>query len=310
MFEGMTNGLEILKESVSVLFKYPVFAVPLLLVWALIAPTVLYFYFFFDAEGMRTDTLLGIVFVVIYFYSLLFTFSAMILLELMQQHETGRKLNLMGALSETLRKDIIGILVISLLWAIVWFALTVIQAMLSRKKKSGARPEPTPAEAAGVLSGTSGGGFSWLQLGIKMIQKLVRMGVYLVLPAIAWEDRGAWSAIKRGTDVLRGRIGEFMTAYAGSGVAGTIVFLPASAAYVIGHNANWPDYAWYIVIFYTACAWAFSMYLEQMSMALLFLWHKKWEAVAKKAQEKGLPAPALNDVPKPSLLDDMPDLAD
>jgi len=310
MFEGISNGIAILKDSVEVLFKHPVFAVPLLAVWVIIAPTVLYFYFFFDADKLGLGQILALLFAVIYFYSLLFTFSAMMLLELIQQHETGRKPELGGALSETLSKDIVGMLVISLLWAVVWFMLTVIQAILSsgKKKRGASRPPPSPQEAARVLSG-SAGGFSWLGLGINMIKKLVRMGVYLILPAIAWEDRGAWDAIKRGASVLRSHVAEFMTAYAGSGIAGAIVFLPAVLVFWFESKVHFPDYVWYAVIFYTACAWVFSMYLEQMSMALLFMWHKKWEAAAKKAQEKGLPMPALNEVPKPSLLDDIPDLA-
>jgi hypothetical protein len=45
-----------------------------------------------------------------------------------------------------------------------------------------------------------------------------------------------------------------------------------------------------------------------MNMALLFMWHKKWEAASQKAQAAGKPIPAMSEIPMPSLLDDIPDL--
>jgi len=305
MFEGIKNGLNIFGQSAQVLFKYPVFAAPLLIVWLIMAPVVLYFYFFFSGEGMSTGSLLLVVFGTIYFYSLLFSFSCVVLLELIQQHETGKQMDLGAAIGETVSKDMIAIFVISFFWAIVWFILTVIEALLSRKKR-GSKPAPSTQEAARVLSGQAGT-FSWLGLGIKMIKKLVRMFIFLVLPAVAWEDRRAIDAFKRGFSVLKSHVAEFMTSYAGSGIAAALVFLPPAIFFYVFRDSA-PDYMYYIVIAYAAAAWVFSMYLEQMNMALLFMWHKKWEVAAQKAEADGKPAPAMNEIPMPSLLDDIPDL--
>jgi hypothetical protein len=306
MFEGIKNGLNVFSQSIQVLFRYPVFAAPLLIVWLLMAPVVLYFYFSFSGEGMPTEWLLLILFGLIYFYSLLFSFSCVVLLELIQQHETGKQMSLGAAISETFSKDLVAIFIISFLWAIVWFVLTIIDAILSRKKR-GSSPQASPQEAARVLSGQSGGAFSWLGLGIKMIKKLVRMFIFLVLPAVAWEDKGVIDAFKRGGTVLKSHAGEFLTAYAGSSIAAVIVFLPpALFFYAFGDSA--PTFMYYVVIAYAAAAWVFSMYLEQMNMALLFMWHKKWEAASQKAQAAGKPIPAMSEIPMPSLLDDIPDL--
>jgi len=305
MFEFLQNALAIFGDSVRVLFRYPKFAIPLFIVWLFIAPIVLYFRFFFNNTGQSFTTLLLLAFGVIYLFSLLFTFSCVVLLELIQQHETGRGFSLPCAISETIRKDLSGILIISLIWAIVWFILALLKALTSRKR-GGHRQGASPAEAARVLSG-SGGVFSWFGLGISMIQKLVRMTVFLILPAVAWEDKGAFSAIGRGLHVLREHAGEFLASYAGTELAGLVVFLPAIIAVMAVKHA--PDIFWYLVIIYTSVAWTFSMYLEQMTVALLFLWHKKWEVAAQEAEKSGKPVPALEDVPRPSLLDDVNDLA-
>lgn len=55
---------------------------------------------------------------------------------------------------------------------------------------------------------------------------------------------------------------------------------------------------------------SYSIYLEQMFTAQLYLWHIKWEKAVKKAREDGKEAPSLRDVPRPSVLDKVSDLLD
>jgi len=304
VFESIQNGLSIFGESVRILFKYPKFAVPLLVTWCILAPLTIYLRFMFPWENYPPLFLILIIFGTIYLCSFLFSLSCVILLELIRQHETGGDLRLGKALIETIQKDLPGILVIAFVWAIVWFILSVLKVLTSRKR-GGYRHVPSPQEAATVLAG-GGGVFSWLNLGISFFQKLVRMTVFLVLPAIAWEHKGPFNAIRRGLHVLREDAGEFLTVYAGTGVAEAIIYLPAIIAVKFIGQA--PDIFWYGVIIYTACAWTFSMYLEQMSVALLFLWHKKWEVSMQDAEKNGKSLPQLGEVPMPSLLSDTTDL--
>ena len=57
-----------------------------------------------------------------------------------------------------------------------------------------------------------------------------------------------------------------------------------------------------------AFAWSFTIYLEQMFTAELYLWSLKWEQAVHKAQQENKPLPELIDVPRPSILDEVPDL--
>ena len=47
------------------------------------------------------------------------------------------------------------------------------------------------------------------------------------------------------------------------------------------------------------------MYLEQMFMANLYLWHLSWEKAIAFAVEQGKPQPAFKDIPQPKGLLDM-----
>lgn len=59
---------------------------------------------------------------------------------------------------------------------------------------------------------------------------------------------------------------------------------------------------------YCAFVWSFALFLEQIFVAELYLWHLIWEREVKVAQERGEAEPALADVKHPCVLDDVPDL--
>jgi hypothetical protein len=57
---------------------------------------------------------------------------------------------------------------------------------------------------------------------------------------------------------------------------------------------------WTAVIIYESIIWTIGIYLEQMSVGLLYLWHIKWVRYGSKGE--------LSDVPKPDLLDNVYEL--
>ena len=59
---------------------------------------------------------------------------------------------------------------------------------------------------------------------------------------------------------------------------------------------------WYLVIGYVGAAWSFSIYLEQMFVADLFLWHREWEPAVAAAEREGHNRPSMRDVSRPTLL--------
>jgi hypothetical protein len=95
----------------------------------------------------------------------------------------------------------------------------------------------------------------------------------------------------------------------------SVVFLPPAIILELGtghHGAppaiHFAEPVWVAIIIYMGVAWSFSMYLEQMFMAQLYLWHTNWEASVARATAAHQPPPAFDAVPRPELLAKTPGL--
>ncbi len=309
MFQGIKNGWDLIKESIRVFNHHPKFLIPLLLTWVVYAPIVLYLKYWFNWDAYTTSQVFLIVFGVIFVFAFLLSFSCSMLLELIQQLESGQKMSVAKAFEYTLSHNTIRILPIVFVWTIIWFILLVIQALLSKDKKR--EKESFSAEnAAKTLAGYRS--FSLSRAFFEALQKGVRMVVFLILPAIAWENLSFWQSVKKGLAVFRSNLSAFVTGFVLTGLAATIIFLPPALLFYISDEleVTFPDWVWLITIIYIAFGWSYSIYLEQMFTAELYLWNHKWEKEVAKAQQEGRPIPTLNQVPRPSVLDDVHELVE
>ncbi|MDD4005096.1 MAG: hypothetical protein PHW69_07840 [Elusimicrobiaceae bacterium] len=307
------SGWRLFLSTLKILNRYPVFLVPIMAVWVLYAAITLYLKYFFPWDLFAPAAATGIMFLAFFVFSLSIVLSCCVVLELVQQIETGRPPSLAAAAGETLGRDLAKALPLALLWAVIWFALSVIEALLSGKKRDGGKDDFNTQNAAGTL--LNQGDFSWTGLSFNLIKKGVRMLVFLILPAIAWEDAGFFAAMKKGISVLRSHFGKFAAGYALTGAAATIVFLPPGIILTLGTGRHgspptieFPAYVWTYVIIYIGLAWSFCMYIEQMFVASLYLWHMKWEKRAREAARQGQLPPRFEDIPQPVLLDNIPDM--
>jgi hypothetical protein len=310
---SIKNGWELIKYSTKTFLRFPVMAMPLLFTWTLYAPTVLYFKYKFDWAPLTLEQTLGVVFGIIFFFAMLLAFASSMLLEMIQRIESGEEPSFFGAFAESLGANLVKMVPIVLVWTVIWFLLTLITALLSRKKRgssSSSREDGLSAEnAARTLAGDTR--FSLSAAFFKALNKGVRMAVFLILPAIAWQDLGPWEAVKRGMRVLRMNIGTFMAGFAMTEIAAMIVFLPPAIILYVSAKGkvNFPDWVWFSTLAYMAFAWSYSIYLEQMFTAMLYLWHMNWERAIGEAQAAKRPIPRLEDVRQPCLLDGVNDLA-
>lgn len=307
MFQGIKNGWNLIKESIKVFNNHPKFIVPLLITWVIYAPMILYLKYGLNWDAYTTSQVLVIVFGVILIFAFLLAFSCSMLLELIQQLETGEKMNLLKAFTNTVGQNVIKILPLVLVWAVIWFVLTVLQALLS-KKRSNEKESFTAENATKTLAGYQS--FSISRAFFEALKKGVRMVMFLILPAIAWENLGFWKATKKGIAVFKAHLSEFVTGFVLTEVVALLIFLPpALLFYITGEmKITLPDYVWVITIVYIAFAWSYSIYLEQMFTAELYLWNMKWEKEVTKAQAEGKPIPSMREIPRPSVLDEVHEL--
>ena len=183
----------------------------------------------------------------------------------------------------------------------------IIQAILSDSEEE-KEEELSAKNAAKTLAGV--GSFSLSESFFDALQKGTRMVVFLILPAIAWENLSFIAAIRKGIYVLKKNLNIFVGGFLLTLTATFIIYLPPGIIFYISgkFNVKFEDWVWVTTLIYCAFAWSFSMYLEQMFTAELYLWHLKWEKAVRKAKKYGQKIPKLNQIDAPSILDRAKDL--
>jgi len=308
MFDSVKTGRDLIKQSFLVFRKYPKFIIPLIICWCFIALIILYAKFIFPWGDYRWYAQLSFAFLVIFALSTIIGFSCLVLLQLIKQVETGREPNLGLAFSCAFYDDLIQAMPILLIWAVCWFILSVIQVLFTRKRDN-ENEKFTAENAAKVIAGMD---YKWT-LGnafIESIKNGIRMIVFLILPAIAWEDKDPMDAIHSGFRVLRGQLKIFASGFVLTGMASATVFLPVALLLYISEKGKitLPDEVWFGVILYSMLAWSFTFFIEQMYAAELYLWHMNWKKECDKAYKHNKPIPAFEEIKQPSIIDDVPDL--
>lgn len=304
---GVKSGVELVGDAIRVVSHYPKFLAPIGVVWVVIAYVTIWQQFFFVTRDRSFATLLFVAFGVIFLFAVLLVLSCSILLEMIEDVERhGREPSLWRATRATLRSNVGGLLGVAFVWSIVWFLLSLLQALFEDDDRN---QEYSPEAAARTLAGDGGSLFS---MSIDALKKGIRMLVFLILPAIVWEERGFPDGVDRGMEVFRDNIGAFATGFSLTYLVAIFVFLPPALIFeLVDQGAiRLTGGQWYLVIAYVGIAWSFTIYLEQLFTADLFLWHVEWEQAVEAAEANGDPVPEIRDVPRPTLLDDVASLAE
>jgi hypothetical protein len=306
MFRGLNTGWEVIKTSTKAIWKHPLLFMPLLIVWLIYASAIVYFKWHFDWSKYTNKQILLIGFLITFAGTFLLTVACSILLELIQENETGKKFNLVSALRDTFTKNLFQMLVLSFLWAVVWFILTLIELMLSKRKNSIEDEKETAENIAKSLVNDER---NILSFSFDALKKGIRMIVFLIMPAFAWENYGIGKSIKRGLAILKQRSVQFISAYTLSYLVAAIVFIPPSIMYKMSkENFIFPQSAWIVCIFYLAITWSYTMYVEQMMTAEIYLRHMKWENAVRAAKLNGKKLPRFYEIKAAAVLDEKADL--
>lgn len=313
MFDRWQKSCALLSHSLNVLRTYPVMFVPVLSVWLVFAPAYLYLRFQFHWDQHGTLAQFGVSFLFIATLSALLLLSCDVVLHLIRQIESGRP-SLGQAVRDAITRDFLRLLPLAFTWAIVWFALLVIDALLTRERdENDAMEESLDAQsAAEALAGD--GDFSLSAAFVQALQKGVRMVMFLVVPAIAWEGLGVVEAANRGIDILRENKAEFARGYALTYVATFAAAVPAALVILLGSSRHgspiivFPQWVWAGLIIYLGLLWSLTIYLEQLFMAQIYLRHLTWERAVRDALDQNKEMPELVDTPCPEMFARSPGL--
>ncbi len=260
------------KGSFRLVRARPVFLIPIFLCWFAVSGIILYLQYYWSPADYLP--LFLEFFVALFLITYAVCMSNIIMLELIQPMEDGQERTLTQSLYEAFSRDSLKVIPIALLWALVWFILIMIQVIISLLKGKGASEnhEPSLRDAAITLGGLKGEPFSWVGLGFRMMEKLIRLVSFLALPGIAWKNFGPSESLREGLSVIRQKPLQFLTVYTLTSAASLVMALPLlPIAIAVELELPISDVVWTCVLIYEAVVWTFSIYLEQMTMGLLYL---------------------------------------
>ncbi len=301
--KDLKHSFNLIKESFNVFKHYPKILIPLLVVWVVYGSVIIYLNYWFDLGDYSTSQSYLIIFGIVFIFAFLLSFSCSVLLEIIQQLESGRELSLIKAFVHTLRFNILKMLPIVFVFTILWFIILILQAFLLRDDDSNRDPM---IEFQDAITAFERRRFILSFEYFEVLKKSLRMVVFLILPGIAWENLGFWQSIKKGVHIFYKHFSKFASGVLLTWFASLLIFLP-SVIFFFNEDLT-PEWLLVVGQIYLAFAWSYSIYLEQMFSAQLYLWNYKLERETIKAKKQGYKIPTLDQIQKPSILDGAKDL--
>ncbi len=290
------------------LLVYPVFIVPLLISWLCLALVFVWVGVLYPWKTWPHNVRFIIGFAVALAMGLVITMASHVSLELIQQIEEGRPISLWGASWQAVGPNLIKSLPIVFAWVTLWSMLTTIGLVLE-----GDEEESDGSEMHRALRTVAGKdlSFSFSRAYLRALSKTLRMTVFLILPSIAWERSGPFRGAQRGFAALRTHTLQIATGVFSTELIVILLILPAAILLSMAgeFDAVLPVNSSAVGIIYFAFVWTFVVYIEQMFAAELYLWHLRWEAARAQVGEEQRHGLRLDDVPRPSLLDQIPEMA-
>lgn len=283
--EGVIEGWYLFKDSLRVVRQKPILLVPILFGWIVVASIDLCAWYFVYAKWYRAEVEPSQNYVLLCIYSHVFLITIticlvnIVMLEFMQQMESGQTISVSKAIKEAVLLDLLKMIPLAAVWAALWVIISCLKCVLRGKKGR-----------------TEGSDFI-----LNRIHQAIRMAAFLALPAIAWENKGPFSAIAQSVRIIRKHSVEFLTTYTLTALTGLVLAIPLLIICgLCKSGVTFPTIFWAGVIIYVGLVWALGLYLEQMSLGLLYLRFLRWTKNGSRGR--------LSSVPEPDLLDQVYEL--
>jgi len=314
------NSFSFIDSSFRVFLKYPKLLFPIILMWIIYIPILIYG---INLINWRAENLWDIIYPLFFLYLiyvLLLSIACSTLLEMIQQTENKEKPSLVKSLKITFTENFNDMLPILIVWAVLWIVATTIEIIFSRVRKiyktfhdikSTKINEEVEDETEMAINFLKGDfKFTPSVFFIEVLKRGLRMIVLLIFPAIAWDNLDFYDATKKAFKIINSEFIVFASGFLTTGLVILFIFLPPVFALYMQYtgNANMGPFNYFVMVVYTLFALSYAIYIEQMFMAQLYLWYRKWEEIAMKSLEKGYKIPDIEDIPVPSLLDNINDL--
>ena len=306
-FDGLSEGWYTFKRTLRFAFKNPLLLFPMLLA---VVGIVGASYYAIVEYGVLEYPLYVVVFIYVVIVTVIVSICSLILLELLEQKEQGRRMNIFKAIFDALVYDLWRTLPVIVVWAVLKFFLTMLEIAIAAAK---AKARENRRERGRTFRGYRERRLGRQQGFVDMIQTGVRLASMTILTSIAWEPLNPFKAMSKGISVYRNHFGSIVMGVGLSNLLKIVMFLPSFLVIIFVNNmyGEIPLGAMIVVMIYFGTVWAISLMVEQIYVAELYIWYMGYEKEKRVAIKEGFDVPeSMTKVKRPSLFDDVADFQD
>jgi hypothetical protein len=287
-------GMEFLRDTIDVFTAFPAIILPISfsILTYFIVIYLLYWDLILVAKYLSMETLFSLIITSSVIFSICFSVGTLISLEVIKQIAEGNEPSLISAVYEFFTQDLLKAIPIISIWMIFTAIVTILYMLIQR----------LPIIIKEIVSSI-----------FDLIMTATRLFLFLIYPAIIWEEKNTFKAINDSYKLIRNNKVEFCSGIVISTVATfilEILSLPVLFILVLivffkyystdGYDIQALKTFLYIIEAGAACIIvAFSLFIEQMFSTLLYIWIKTWRKEVFKAALEKKPIPKLIEIEKP-----------
>lgn len=239
--------------------------------------------------------ILSLLFLILFVFSLIEGITASLVFEIIEHLKKKEKPSLIKAIIDSISFNFIRMLPLIVMWTLIRFIFAIIDAIIS------------------ALTSDKDGNQSYtgkaISKGLEAILDIIKLSVMLMYPAIAWEGKGSWSALKKGARYARTELGKIVSGKLTLDLMEFIIYLPSCIflyLYVkITGDSNFEHFGyfgWTGIIAYTVLAKSIYEFVEILYVAELYTWASTYETEKSLAITENRKIPNFRNVERPNII--------
>lgn len=274
------ESYKFLLRSFHLLNKRPKLFLPFILPNSMVFILSYYLIFFeLNTFFFIAITLLGISVSLIFF-----TYSNAIMINMILEIESGRNDSIFIAINKFLGRKVFYCLPLACLFVYRWFFQGFLIGFVYGSKTLFNRP--------------------WYN----DLTKKVRLNIFLILPAICWEEKNFKNALKKGSRFKESEVHRYSKGFYITEIIDLAMILPLLTVLFLDFGDTHNKIFLLIIINFTYLISSFFVITEQVYFAEHYLWYLKLKWAIARAKNMRTRIPSFSEITRPSVLDDFPDL--
>ncbi len=289
---GISDRLRITKEYIGIVYKKPIFIVPLFIP---LGSTIL-FLLFYNYFVPTIDIHPNFFYISLYFFiAIIISFTVTLLLELIKMYGSENKAYGIVSVVHFLLHFSTRYLILAFIWAIFWPFIKFATYVLWRFSCSDGNKDLTTQETNETLSNLNSFK-TWWDMRPEILEKLGRLILFLIFSSISLEGLRIRQAIHRSTEIISRYPIQNTKLYLIATLTNFCTLLIIMGMILMGLlsiEIDIPDVVWPLSISFLFIVFSIGVYFEQMATGLFYLWYLNWEKSGENVELEKFPLPDL-----------------